>query len=82
MCHGIGRNLHEDPVIGFTHAGQNLFDPIPCGLVVTLEVALSLQECVLIQDRLGYVRSDNGDTVLYAEAMVALDDEGVRLLGR
>ncbi len=80
--HGIGRNLHEDPLIGFTHAGANLFDPIPSGLVVTLEVALSLKECSLIQDEQGYVRSDSGDTVLYAEAMVALDENGTHVLGR
>lgn len=80
--HGIGRNLHEDPLIAFTHAGQNLFDPIPLGLVVTLEVALSLKKCFLVQDGQGCVRSNNGTTVLYAEAMVALDDNGVHVLGR
>lgn len=80
--HGIGRNLHEEPMISFSYAGKNLFDIIPSGLVITLEVALSLQPCSLVEDPAGYIGSNNGQTVLYAEAMVALGDAGPDVLGR
>lgn len=80
--HGIGRNLHEEPMISFSYAGKNLFETIPQGLVVTLEVAMSLQPCSLVEDAEGYIGSNNGQTVLYAEAMIALDELGSRVIGR
>ncbi|MGL4524934.1 MAG: M24 family metallopeptidase [Spirochaetia bacterium] len=79
--HGIGNSLHEEPLVSFTYASNNLFDTIPSNLVLTLEVAVSLNPCRLIQDEYGYTRSDTGEVVLYAEAMVAIKENNVELVG-
>ena len=88
--HGIGRSLHEDPLLSWEPVGPTERDfPIQAGLVLCLELAVTegFGACSVSPvsgwpewSEGGWLRTCDGHPCVHLEAMVAVTEAGVEVL--
>lgn len=77
--HGIGRHLHEPPALDLTRPTDQ---PLVPGMVFTLEPVVTHQPTTSVLDSDGFgLRTASGCHAASWEIMVAVTEDGVRILG-
>jgi methionyl aminopeptidase len=78
--HGVGRSLHEPPTVLHYHA-QGASTPLPAGLVLTIEPALSAGSGLLVEAGDGWtLRTRDGSVTAQFEHTVAVWPGGAQIL--